>query len=92
MAKFSFYQDKEVKTWVRDYFEVEAETKEEAIAFLKEQEKSLESLEYEHKDKVQWEERDNEVMLNSFEDYTPLRFSIFDSADDEEIVSVKRLR
>lgn len=30
MAKFRFYQDKEVTTWVRDYFNVEAETLDEA--------------------------------------------------------------
>ena len=35
MAKFRFYQDKEVKTWVRDYFNVEAETLDEAIEYVK---------------------------------------------------------
>lgn len=35
MAKFRFYQDKEVKTWVRDYLNVEAETLDEAIDYVK---------------------------------------------------------
>ena len=34
MAKFRFSQEKQVVTWVRDYFYVEAETLDEAIAYL----------------------------------------------------------
>lgn len=30
MAKFTFYRDEEVTTWIRDYYEVEAESQEEA--------------------------------------------------------------
>lgn len=37
MAKFRFFQDKEVKTWVRDYFTVEADTLEEAIKIIEDE-------------------------------------------------------
>ena len=35
MSRFKFYQDKEVKTWIRDYFNVEAETLAEAIEYVR---------------------------------------------------------
>ena len=46
MAKFRFYQDKEVKTWVRDYYDVEADTLEEAIKRVKDADCTLEDLVY----------------------------------------------
>lgn len=45
MAKFRFYQDKEVTSWVRDYFEVNAETLEDAIALVKDSGCSLDEME-----------------------------------------------
>lgn len=47
MAKFRFFQDKEVKTWVRDYFNVEAETLDEAIEYVKNMGCPFEDDEYE---------------------------------------------
>ena len=46
MAKFKFYQDKEVKTWVRDYFTVEADNLEDAIAYIENMDCSFEDDEY----------------------------------------------
>lgn len=58
MAKFEFYQEKQVKTWIRDYFTIEAETLEDAIAFIKEQNMSFDDLENEHGDVAEFSERD----------------------------------
>ena len=41
MAKFRFFQDKEVKTWVRDYFTIEADTLEEAIKIIEDADTSI---------------------------------------------------
>ena len=35
MAKFKFFEDKEARVWIRDYFTVEAETLNEAIEYVK---------------------------------------------------------
>lgn len=58
MAKFRFYQDKEVITWVRDYFEVEADTLDEAIAYVKNREASLEELECDEEKRAEFVKRD----------------------------------
>lgn len=67
MATFRFYQDKEVTTWVRDYYNVEAETLEDAIKQIKEAKESLEDLEYDS-DNVEFDYRDDSSMYDSLQE------------------------
>ena len=62
MAKFRFYQEKKVKTWVRDYYTVEADTLEEAIKIIKDADTSLDRLECEDK-RVEFDERDMDAAM-----------------------------
>ena len=64
MATFRFYQDKEVKTWVRDYYNVEAETLEDAIKQIQDAKESLEDLEYDS-DNVEFDYRDDSVTYDA---------------------------
>lgn len=95
MAKFRFYQDKEVKTWVRDYFNVEAETLDEAIEYVKNMGCPFEDDECKHDTKVEFEYRDTDWAYNQLWDLmdadNPVRYSIFskdlDGTDeDSEVV------
>ena len=95
MAKFRFYQDKEIKTWVRDYFNVEAETLDEAIEYVKNMGCPFDDEELKPKSKVEFEYRDTDWMIDNLIDLSyadePIRYSIFskdlDATDeDSEIV------
>ena len=93
MAKFRFYQDKEVKTWVRDYFNVEAETLDEAIEYVKNMGCPFEDDELKPKSKVEFEYRDTDWMIDNLIDLAneePTRYSIFskdlDAIDEESEV------
>ena len=95
MAKFRFFQDKEVKTWVRDYFNVEAETLDEAIEYVKNMGCPFEDDECKHGTKVEFERRDwdwsNEQLIDLVDMEDPIRYSIFskdldDYEQDPEIV------
>ena len=95
MAKFRFYQDKEVKTWVRDYFNVEAETLDEAIEYVKNMGCPFEEDECKKDTKVEFEYRDTDWMFDQIIDLSDadetIRYSIFskdlDATDeDSEIV------
>lgn len=81
MAKFRFYQDKEIKTWIRDYFTVEAESLEDAIALIKKDGSDLDVMETRHNGRIEFEERDMDTSLEWFTDGSfseiPLRYSIF---------------
>ena len=77
MAKFRFYQDKEVKTWVRDYYEVEADSLEDAIEFIQKEDTSMEQLEYKYPDRVSFDERDDDQMFDLMEDQNPTNFEIY---------------
>lgn len=77
MAKFRFFQDKEVKTWVRDYYEVEADSLEDAIAFIQKEDTSMEQLEYKYPDRVSFDERDDDQMFDLMEDQNPTTFEIY---------------
>ena len=48
MAKFKFYEDRKITAWTRDYFEVEAESLEDAISFIKKHDVSLNELDEEN--------------------------------------------
>lgn len=95
MAKFRFYQDKEVKTWVRDYFNVEAETLDEAIEYVKNMGCPFEDDECKKDTKVEFEYRDTDWMFYQIIDLAdedePRRYSIFskdldDANEDSEVV------
>lgn len=103
MAKFRFYQDKEIKTWVRDYFNVEAETLDEAIEYVKNMGCPFEDDELKPKSKVEFEYRDTDWMIDNLIDLAneePIRYSIFskdlDAIDEEaEVVyhySIEKIR
>ena len=62
MAKFRFAQEKQITTWVRDYYEIEAETLEDAIAIVEQADTSLEELECTDS-RVQFDERDVDNMI-----------------------------
>lgn len=104
MAKFRFYQDKEIKTWVRDYFNVEAETLDEAIEYVKNMGCPFEDDECKPKSKVEFEYRDTDWMFDQIIDLAdeekPIRYSIFskdlDATEEEsEVVyqhSIEKIR
>lgn len=81
MAKFRFYQDKEVKTWIRDYYEVEADSLEDAIAFIQKEDTSMEQLEYKYPDRVSFDERDDDQMFDLMDDQNPTTFEIYPCDD-----------
>ena len=67
MAKFKFYEDRQITAWTRDYFEVEAETLDDAISLIKQNNVRLDELELKNKD-VEWLYRDGDVMWDTMED------------------------
>jgi hypothetical protein len=81
MAKFRFYQDKEIKAWIRDYFTVEADNLEDAIALIKNDGRDLDIMESRHNGRVVFEERDMDTSLEWFTNGSfgeiPIRYSIF---------------
>ena len=81
MATFRFYQDKEVKTWVRDYYEVEADSLEDAIDFIQKEGTNMEQLEYKYPDRVSFDERDDDQMFDLMEDQDPTNFEIYPCDD-----------
>jgi hypothetical protein len=86
MAEFRFMQEKPITVWVRDYFTIEADTLEEAIAIVEEASISLDELDY-LDERVEWEERDN-VIDRTFEDNSFPREYVIKSCDtDDEILS-----
>lgn len=91
MAKFRFFQDKEVKTWVRDYFNVEAETLDEAIEYVKNMGCSFDEDENRKGTKVEFEERDSENSYDLTESAYPEKYGIYsvdldDNGVDAEVV------
>lgn len=88
MAKFRFAQDKQITTWVRDFYEIEADSLEDAIAIVQDADTSLDELENEDK-RVEWVERDSDNSYDwSFEDNSyPTRYNIISCDTEDEIVS-----
>ena len=94
MATFRFYQEKEVKTWVRDYYNVEAETLEEAIKIIQDADTSLDRLEYEDPDRVAFVERDMDTAMEWFcndSNEFPTKYSIhscdlYNADEPDEII------
>ena len=97
MTQFKFYQDKEVKTWIRDYYTVEAETLEEAIEYVKNMGCTFEDAECKKDTRVEFYERDVDLMLNTIVEADTYgesgRYSIFSCDldavnEDSEIVRI----
>ena len=92
MAKFRFYQDKEITSWVRDYFEVNAETLEDAIALVKDSDCSLDEMESKDAN-VAFLHRDwdwmHDVLADCCDQDVPERYGIYscDLDDCDEIVA-----
>lgn len=91
MAKFKFYEDRQITAWTRDYFEVEAESLDDAISLIKQNNVRLDELELKNK-AVEWLYRDGDVMWDTMEDTD--KFGIYscdledECAMDAEIISV----
>ena len=93
MAKFRFYQEKEVKTWVRDYYDVEADNLEEAIKIIEDADTSLDRLECEDK-RVEFNERDMDTAMewlcngsNAFpERYSIHSCDLYNADKNDEII------
>lgn len=88
MAKFRFAQEKQITTWVRDYYEIDADSLEDAIAIVEQADTSLDELEIDDS-RVEWIERDSDNSMQwTYEDNRfPTRYSIVSCDTDEEIVS-----
>lgn len=89
MAQFRFYQDKPVTTWVRDYYTIEAESLDDAIAIVEEANCSLDELSYDD-ERVEWEERDMDCNANewAYEDNCyPTTYKVCVADTDEEIIN-----
>lgn len=67
MAKFKFYEDRKITAWTRDYFEVEAESLEDAIALIEKYNCGLDELEGKHM-VANWLYRDGEVLYDTIEE------------------------
>ena len=65
MAKYKFYQDKQVVAWVRDYFEVEAESLEDAVKYVQKAGCSLEEMEELPDTKAKFHHRDWDWMQDA---------------------------
>lgn len=96
MGKYSFYQDKEVKMYVRDYYNVYADTLEEAIEYVKKMGCPFEDDECKKGTKVEFDYRDSDYLsyqlsvdMGDIESYSI--FSTDLEANDEwgEVVEVK---
>lgn len=66
MAKFHFVQDRKCTIWVRDNFDVEADTKDEAIAKVKEAWKNRDTT----CEDLEFETYDREYMYDTVENMT----------------------
>lgn len=93
MAKFKFYQDKQVTTFVRDYFNVEADSLEDAIEYVKSMNCSLEEEECKPNTKVEFVIRDvdwmHDCLVEVCDEGYPSLYSIYscDLEDDGEMDS-----
>jgi DNA polymerase III sliding clamp (beta) subunit (PCNA family) len=85
MAKFRFAQEKQITTWVRDYYEVEADSLDDAIAIVEEASCSLEELGYNDK-RVEFVENDEDFMYEDWNNDFPDVFRVISCDTEEEIV------
>jgi hypothetical protein len=86
MAKYKFYQDKEVTTWVRDYFEVEANSLEEAIKYVENMRGTFDEDECRVNTQVEFDYRDDECFSYGWGEEFSGRYSICCAENDDEII------
>lgn len=67
MGKFKFYEDRKVTAWTRDYFEIEAESLEDAIALIKHHKVGLDKLECKYK-VANFLYREGDILLDTIEE------------------------
>lgn len=92
MAKFRFYQEKKVETWIRDYYTVEADSVEEAVLLIQNANAPMEEVEYDNSGIVSFESRDMdssmEWLCNDADSRMPRTYVIHCcDLDDEEVAS-----
>lgn len=85
MAKFRFAQEKQITTWVRDFYEIEADTLEDAIAIVEDAGTSLEELEY-NDQRVEFMENDGDFMYQNWDNSFPTTYRVISCDTEEEIV------
>jgi DNA polymerase III sliding clamp (beta) subunit (PCNA family) len=85
MAKFRFAQEKQITTWVRDYYEVEADSLDDAIAIVEEASCSLEELEY-NDESVEFVENDTDFGYEDWSNDFPRVYRVISCDTEEEIV------
>lgn len=85
MAKFRFAQEKQITTWVRDFYEVEADSLEDAIALVEDAGTSLEELEY-NDERVEFVEKDEEFEYEDWNNDFPQVYRVLSCDTEEEIV------
>lgn len=85
MAKYRFAQEKQITTWVRDFYEIEADSLDDAIAIVEEADMSLEELEYNDK-RVEFIENDGDFMYENWTNEFPNTYRVISCDTDEEIV------
>lgn len=93
MGKFRFYEDRQVMSWTREYFDVEAPTLQDAIEMIQKAGVSLNELENDV-DGVVWSHNDHDVLIECCQDLGA--FEIFscdleNNGDEGEILFNGRL-
>lgn len=89
MEKFRFYQDIKVTSYVRDYYDVKAESLQEAIELVKQSNMTMDELENENEN-VSWYMCDRDILHQCIEEtnsYSIFSVDLEDETGDGEIVT-----
>lgn len=86
MTKFRFAQEKQITAWVMDYYTIEADSLEDAIAIVKGWDTSLDEMEA-NDSRVEWTERDSENSYEFIESNHPTHYIVSSCDTDDEIIS-----
>ena len=88
MEKFRFYQDTKVTSYIRDYYEVKAESLQDAIELVKQSHTTMDELEYKNEN-VSWFRRDEDLLLKCIEEtnsYSICSVDLENETGDGEII------
>ena len=80
MNTFTFYQDTEVKSWVRDYYIVQANSQEEAEKLVQKYD-SLEDME--DNGEAEFDERDTNVLFDGVADFEGQKIEIYNNIGEQ---------
>lgn len=80
MNTFTFYQDTEVKSWVRDYYIVQANSQEEAEKLVQKYD-SLEDME--DNGDAEFDERDTDVLFYGVADFEGQKIEIYNNIGEQ---------